>query len=152
MSMVRVGATDATDDGAWPPTSLGSALRGVVRWIPGDVLVGYGIAVVATAPGPDLNLLFLVAAVGGPAAVVLGTWSAGADIGWPTGVRAVLAAVAVAIWAGTVPGNGYGELDVVVAHPTLSAGLMAGAGIALGLLASLVETCLPTARPAAAGS
>ncbi|WP_098461048.1 hypothetical protein [Propionicimonas paludicola] len=109
----------------------------VVKWIPGDVLGLYLAAVSAIGVANPQLWLLIVAILLAPFVVVFGSWTLPEDQR-PSRLpaRAVLSAVAVAIWALTVPGSGWQVFTVVSQNAQTVAVIGAILGLVFGLVAS----------------
>jgi len=111
----------------------------VVKWIPGDVLGLYLAAVSAIGVASPQLWLLIVAILLAPFVVVFGSLTLPEDQR-PSRLpaRAALSAVAVAIWALTVPGSGWQVFTVVSQNAQTVAVIGAILGLVFGLVASVL--------------
>lgn len=141
MSMWRVGREAsaasrgfrlATDDSlpGWK-----GVVDKVVKWVPGDVLALYAAGVTAFDVDNPRGWLLVGAILAGPLFLWLGAFSQGAPFGRKERVAAVLAVPATALWAGSVPGNGWLEWKVISDNPKPAAFIFVVVAAVFGLLA-----------------
>ncbi|MCX6398307.1 MAG: hypothetical protein NTX33_00045 [Propionibacteriales bacterium] len=142
MSAWSIGATSrpaAIEELSAGNSGLKPLLDKLVAWIPGDVVMLYIAAVSAIGLSEPSVLLLLIAVAVAPVVVWLGNRSLEAPkrLGH-IGRRAGLAAVATALWALTVPGSGWQEIDVIADNSEIVAVAAAALGLLFGMIASIL--------------
>jgi membrane associated rhomboid family serine protease len=141
MSAWSLGAVprDSVRDLRQPTSGLKTFVDKVVKWIPGDVLGLYLAAVSAIGVASPQLWLLIVAIVLAPFVVVFGSLTL-PENQRPSRLpaRAALSAVAVAIWALTVPGSGWQVFAAVSQNAQTVAVIGAILGLVFGLVASVL--------------
>jgi hypothetical protein len=132
MSAWRIGRESSELAGTKDASQTKTFVDRIVKYIPGDAIVGYTTAITLFAlqsgqPSPKLWLA-LVFVVVTAVLVVLGWLSATPRDPGAIARDLFLAIVAFVVWSLTVPGNGWTEISFIGSNPAIAAlvGLIAG--------------------------
>ena len=141
MSAWSIGATSkpaAIAESAAGNSQLKPFIDKLVAWIPGDVVMLYIAAVSAVGPEKPSRLMLGIAIPFAAVVVLLGNRSLepAKRLGL-IGRRAVLAAIATAVWTMTIPGSGWQTFAWIADNSKVVAVVAAALGLLFGLIASI---------------